>query len=57
MLWTWDGYRSDGGDWRCNARNAHYHELLHFHFVARVDRLFYATAVAFAVCVAMLLVR
>jgi hypothetical protein len=54
MLWTWDSYRSDGGGWGREGKSARQKENLRSHFLTTVDRLFYATAVAFAACVVML---
>ena len=56
MLWTWDTYGTDGAGWRRDGSSAPKQEHLRSHFLVTVDRLFYATAVAFVACVVMLVI-
>src|SRR5687767_13471693 len=56
MLSNCDSYRTDGVDWRRAEKSARHQEHLRSHFLKMVDRLFYATAVAFAGCVIMLVI-
>ena len=56
MLWTWDTDGTDGAGWRRDGSSAPKPEHLRSHFLVTVDRLFYATAVAFVACVVMLVI-
>ena len=51
MFWTWDSYRTEDAVWRRDRNNARHDKHPLSHFLATVDVLFYAAAVAFVICV------
>ena len=57
MLWTWNSYRNHADAWQRDTQKTGQHEDSLEHFLVLVDRLLYAAAAAFLICVAALLVR
>ena len=54
MLWTWDRYGTDTTHWRRVAQDARHHEHPLSRFLTIVDHLLFAAALAFVICVGVL---
>jgi hypothetical protein len=46
---TWNSYRSDGASWRSDANDAGGRQNSRSILIAKVDRLYYASVIAFAI--------